>query len=186
MDRFSIQNLLNISTLESELELEKATSLFLQFRVFEKKDESYKPLRNHLRKLIKAYEDKQWASEASITDDQIRESDLAEALVQAENEFIHRRKKLIRNKLKETGLNQTDLAKILGHRKGYTSELINGLRPISKEDMVVMNRLLKIKFEDLIPAFIKKERASHIKNTLESIKNNRIKLTSKDFDLLMA
>lgn len=186
MDRFSLQNILNISSLESELDLEKATSLFLQFRVLEKKDESYKPLRNHLRKLIKAYEDKHWADEASVTGDQVRESDLAEALVQAENAFIQRRKELIRNKLKESGLNQSDLAKILGHRKGYTSELINGLRPFSKEDLVVINRLLKIKFEDLIPAFIKRERASHIKKTLESMKNNKIKLTRKDFDLLMA
>ncbi len=186
MDKFSIQNIQKINSLKSELEFEKASSLFLQLRVLEKKDESYRPIRNHLRNLISDYEKKHWADEGRITDNQIRESDLAEALVQAENEFYNKRKELIKNKLKETGLNQNDLAKILGHRKGYMSELINGLRPFSKEDLVVINRLFKIKLEDLIPTFIKQERASHIKRTLETLSNNKIRFTKKDFDLKMA
>ncbi len=186
MDKFSIQNIQKIKSLTSELELEKASNLFMQLRVFEKEDGSYKPIRNHLRNLIKDYEDNNWVDEDKITDSQIKESDLAEALVQAENEFYYKRKELIKRKLKEAGLNQNDLAKILGHRKGYMSELINGLRPFSKEDIVVINRLFKIKFEDLIPSFIKQERASHIKRTLETLSNNRIRLTKKDFDLQMA
>ena len=186
MDRFSIQNIQKINSLTSELEFEKASSLFLQLRVLEKEDKSYRPIRNHLRDLIKDYEKSNWVDEDSITDIQIKGSDLAEALVQAENEFYHKRKELIKVKLKETGLNQNDLAKILGHRKGYMSELINGLRPFSKEDLVVINRLFKIKLEDLIPRFIKQERASHIKKTLETLSNNKIRLTKKDFDLQMA
>ncbi|NJK98723.1 MAG: hypothetical protein HC905_30795 [Bacteroidales bacterium] len=59
--------------------------------------------------------------------------------------------------------------KSFGHKKGYMSELINGLRPFSKEDLVIINRLFKIKFEDLLPAFIKHERALRIKKTLESL-----------------
>ena len=57
------------------------------------------------------------------------------------------KKELIKEKLKSVGLNQNDLAKILGHKKGYMSELINGLRPFSKEDIIVINRLFKIKLE---------------------------------------
>lgn len=186
MDKFSIQNIQKIDSLTSELELEKASSLFLQLRVLEKEDESFRPIRNHLRNLIEDYEKNNWADEDNITDNQIKESDLAEALVQAENEFYHKRKELIKIKLREAGLNQTDLAKILGHRKGYMSELINGLRPFSKEDLVVINRLFKIRLEDLIPTFIKQERASHIKRTLSTISNNKIRLTKKDFDLKMA
>jgi len=186
MDKFSIQNIQKISSLTSELELEKASSLFMQLRVHEKEDESYKPIRNHLRKLIKDYEKKNWVDEDKITDSQIKESDLAEALIQAETEFYYQRKELIKTKLKEVGLNQNDLAKILGHRKGYMSELINGLRPFSKEDIVVINRLFKIKLEDLIPTFIKQERAVHIKKTLETLSSNKIRLTKKDFDLQMA
>ncbi len=186
MDKFSIQNIQKINSLTSELEFEKATSLYLQLRVLVKEDKSYEPIRTHLRGLIKDYEEKNWSDDNSITDEQIKESDLAEALIQAENEFYHKRKELIKAKLKDAGLNQNDLAKILGHRKGYMSELINGLRPFSKEDLVVINRLFKIKFEDLIPAFIKQEKASHIKKTLESLSNNKIRLTKKDFDIQMA
>jgi len=162
MDRFSIQNIQKINSLTNELEYEKASSLYLQLRVLVKEDKTYEPIRTHLRGLIKKYEEKNWTGDNLVADDQIKESDFAEALIQAENEFYHKRKELIKIKLKEAGFNQNDLAKILGHRKGYMSELINGLRPFSKEDLVVINRLFKIKFEDLIPAFIEQERASHI------------------------
>lgn len=185
MDRFSIQNIQRLTSLTSELDYEQASSLFLKLRVLEKQDESYKPIRNHLRSLIKDYEQNNWADENSITDNQIKESDLAEALVQAENDFYQKRKELVKSKLKEAGLTQNDLAKILGHRKGYMSELINGLRPFSKEDLIIINRLFKIKLEDLIPTFIKQDRAFHIKKTLESLSHNRIKLTKKDLDLQM-
>lgn len=185
MDKFSIQNIQKITSLTSELEYEKASSLFLQFRVLIKNDKSYEPIRNHLRDLIKNYEKNNWSNEDTITNNQVKESDLAEAFVEAENEFYQKRKELIKFKLKEVGLNQNDLAKILGHRKGYMSELINGLRPFSKEDLVVINRLFKIKFEDLMPAFINQERAAHIKKTLESLSNKKIRLTKRDFDLQM-
>lgn len=185
MEKFSLPNILKISSLTSELDLEKASSLYLKLRVLVKEDKSYEPIRTHLRELISDYEDKNWADENSIPDNQIKESDLAEAIVQAENEFYQKRKELIKAKLKSAGLKQNDLAKILEHRKGYMSELINGLRPFSKEDLVVINRLFKINFEDLIPAFIQQERALHIKKTLESFPGNKVKLTTKDFDLQM-
>ena len=186
MDKFSIQNIEKINSLTSELEYEKASSLYLNLRVLVKEDFSYEPIRRHLRGLIKDYEQNNWADEDKITDNQIKESDLAEAIVQAENLFYQKRKELIKTKLKVAGLTQNDLAKILGHRKGYMSELINGLRPFSKEDLVIINRLFKIKFEDLIPTFIQQERVSHIKKTLESLSNNKIRLTRKDFGLQMA
>jgi len=185
MDKFSIQNIQKIDVLASELEYEKASSLFLQLRVLIKNDKSYEATRNHLRKLLKQYEKNNWLNENTVTKTQIEENDLAEVLVEAENEFYQKRKELIKLKLKEAGLNQTDLAKILGHSKSYMSELINGLRPFSKDDLVIINRLFKIKFDDLIPTFINQEKASHIKNTLASLSNNKIRLTKKDFDFKM-
>ncbi len=185
MDKFSIQNIQRLNSLENELDLEKASSLFLKLRVLEKEDESYKPIRMHLRNLIKNYEKTNWTDEDSITDNQIKDSDLAEALVQAENYFYEKRKERIKTKLKDAGLTQNDLAKILGHRKSYMSELINGLRPFSKEDLIIINRLFKIKLEHLISTFIKQDRASHIKRTLESLSHNKIRLTKKDFDLMV-
>lgn len=185
MDKFSIQNIQKITALTSELEYEKASSLFLQLRVLVNNNKLYEPIRNHLRDLIKNYERDNWSDEDRLSKDQIKESDLAETLVEAENLFSQRRKELIKTKLKEAGLNQNDLAKILGHRKGYMSELINGLRPFSKDDLVVINRLFKIKFEDLIPAFINQERASYINKTLASLSKNKIRLIERDFDLQM-
>ena len=63
MDKFSIQNIQRLNLLESELDFEKASSLFLKLRVLEKEDESYKPIRKHLRNLIKGYEEKNWRDE---------------------------------------------------------------------------------------------------------------------------
>ena len=179
MEKFSIQNIEKISSLNNELEVEKASDLFLKLRVLAKENESYKVLRKHLSKLIKDYEDKNWSNSEDITNEQIEKSDLAEHIVEAENKFYSNRKEIIREKLKHSGLNQTDLAKILGHRKGYTSELINGIRPFSKDDLIIINRLFKIDLENLIPTFIKEEKVIHIRKTLKSIPNNRIRLSKQ-------
>jgi transcriptional regulator with XRE-family HTH domain len=179
MEKFSIQNIEKINSLDSELEVEKASDLFLKLRVLAKENESYNLLRKHLSKLIKDYEDKNWSNSEDITNEQIEKSDLAEFMVQAENKFYSKRKEIIRKKLKESGLNQTDLAKILGHRKSYISELINGIRPFSKDDLIIINRLFKIELDNLIPTFINEEKVIHIKKTLKSIPKNRIRLTKK-------
>ncbi len=179
MEKFSIQNIEKISSLDSELEVEKASDLFLKLRVLAKENESYKILRKHLTKLIKDYEDKNWSNIEDISNEQIEKSDLAEKIVQAESRFYSKRKQIIREKLKDSGLNQTDLAKILGHRKSYISELINGIRPFSKVDLIIINRLFKIELEILIPTFIKEEQAIHITKTLKSIPKNKIILSKQ-------
>ena len=178
MEKFSIKNIEKIKSLNSELEVEKASNLFLKLRVLAKENESYKVLRKHLSKLIRDYEDKNWSNSENITKEQIEESDLAEQVVKAESNFYSKRKEIIRKKLKESGLNQTDLAKILGHSKGYVSELINGIRPFSKDDLIIINRLFKIELENLIPTFIKEERVIHIRKTLKSIPKSRIRLSN--------
>lgn len=175
MEKFSIENIKNIKVLRDELEYEKAASMYLQLRVLEKKDASYREIRCHLKDLIKVYEQGNWADEPSIADKQLVESDQAEAWIRAENEFHARRKEIIKQSLKEAGLNQNQLALLLGHGKSYMSELINGLRPFSKEDIVVLNRLFKIPFEELIPTFIRQERAAHIRRTLDSLENEKVK-----------
>lgn len=180
MDKLAINNILKLKKLEDELEFEKASSLYLKLRKPAQEDRFYSDLREHLKVLISTYEQEHWSDESSITDEQVKESDIAEALVRAENQFNQKRKEQIKRRLKDAGLNQTDLAKILGHRKGYMSELISGLRPFSKEDIVIINRLLKIRFEDLVPPFIKKDRAEHINKALESIPKSKLRLTMRD------
>ncbi len=171
--KLDIDKILKVERLENELDFENATSLYLKLRKPAQEDTDYVDIRKHLKVLISKYEKEHWSDESSITDEQIKESDIAEALVRAENQFHQKRKEKIRRKLKEAGLNQTDLARILGHRKSYMSELVNGLRPFSKDDIVILNHLLKIKFEDLVPPFIKKDRVEHINKALESIPNNK-------------
>ena len=180
MDRLAINNILKIEKLEDELEFEKASSLYIKLRKPAQEDKLYSDIRMHLKVLISKYEQEHWSDESSITEEQVRESDKAEVLVRAENQFNQKRKEQIRRRLKDAGLNQTDLAKILGHRKGYMSELINGLRPFSKEDIVIINRLLKIRFEDLVPPFIKKDKADHINRALETIPKSNLRLTMRD------
>lgn len=168
MEKFSINNILKISQLVNELEFEKASSLYLRLR-----GKGNDSKRNHLKELIKNYELKFWSDELEINDAQIKENDEAERLVQSENSFIASRRELIKKKLTVYGIMQSDLATILGHRKGYMSELINGLRPFSKEDLVILSRLLGLKLEVLVPPFIKKEKAEKINETIKIISKKR-------------
>ncbi len=183
MDRLEIDNILNVDVLLTELEFERATSLYGRLRWMAKEDSSLDSIRQHVKRLIQQYEQQHWHNEANITDAQIKESDTAEKIVISENTFIQKRKELIKESLKKTGLSQKDLAKLLGHRPNYMSELINGIRPFSKDDIVVLHRLLSLDFNDLIPTFLKSEVRNHIKSTLEELKNTNIKLSISDFEL---
>lgn len=183
MERLTLNNILNINELNSELEYERATSIYLKLRKMDNKDEYYSNIRKHIKELLKNYENEHWSDEDTITDAQVKESDIAELLVQAENTFYYNRKKLIKQELKKAKINQNELAIILGHSKGYMSELINGLRPLSKEDIVIINRLFKIKLEDLTPPFLKEEKAIHIRKTLKSLPQSNIKLSIKDIEI---
>ena len=182
MDRLAINNILKVNELASELEYERATSLFLKLRKHEQKNSAYTPIRGYLKTLILEYEKAHWTDAGKITFEQVKASDLAERLVSAENEFNFKRRELIIGRLKQTGINENDLAKILGHQKAFTTELINGFKSFSREDILIINRLLKIKLEDLIAPFIKQEKVAHIKKTLKTMNNSKIKLTKKDFD----
>ncbi len=182
MDRLEIDNILKIDELNNELEFEQATSIQGKLRWMVKEDSSLEPIRQHLLVLIEKFESKHWENESEITEEQIKESDDAEKIINAENIFIQKRKELIKRKLKENEISQKALAKILGHRPNYMSELINGVRPFSRDDIVVIHRLFGIDFNDLIPPFLKKEVANHIKMTLGAMKNKRVRLKFKDLE----
>lgn len=182
MDRLEIDNILKLNELNSELELERATAIYGKLRWMVKEDSSLKSVRQHLKSLIMQYEKKHWTEESKISDKQIAKSDTAERIVNSENIFIHKRKELIRGKLKEIGISQQDLAKLLGHRPNYMSELINGVRPFSRDDLVVLHRLFGIDFKDLIPPFLKAEVTNHIKSTLKKLKNTKIRLQINDLE----
>ncbi len=182
MDRLEIDNILKIDELNNELEFERATSILGKLRWMVKEDSSLELVRQHLFVLIEKYESTHWENESKITEEQIKESDNAEKIVNAENIFIQKRKDLIKSKLKENEISQKDLAKLLGHRPNYMSELMNGVRPFSRDDIVVIHRLFEIDFNDLIPPFLKKEVTNHIKMTLGAMKNKRVKLKMNDLE----
>ncbi|MCD4792658.1 MAG: helix-turn-helix domain-containing protein [Bacteroidales bacterium] len=182
MDRLEIDNIIKLNELNDELEFERATSIYGKLRWMTEKDSSLKSIHKHLKSLITQYEKKHWGNESKISNEQIIESDIAEKIVNSENEFIQKRKKLIKGKLNEIGILQQDLADILGHRPNYMSELINGVRPFSRDDIVVLHRLFGIEFKDLIPQFLKSEVTNHIKLTLGKFKNSKIKLNIKDLE----
>ena len=184
MDRLEIDNILKIDELNSELEFERATSIFGKLRWMVEDDSSLIPIRQHLMTLIEKYENTQWNNESEITDEQIKESDVAERIVNAENLFVQRRKELIKNKLKENNISQKVLGKILGHRPNYMSELINGVRPFSRDDIVVIHRLFEIEFKELIPPFLKKEVTNHIKITLGELRGKKVKLKIQDLEVV--
>ena len=184
MDKFDIDSVLQIVELSNELEFEKASALQLKLRWMQKEDESLSPIREHLRLLVRDYENKHWSNIDSITKEQIYSNAKAEQLVSAENKFISERRAILKSKLKAYGLSQSDLAKILGHRDNYMSELINGVRPFSKDDIVVIHRLLKIKLDSLISPFVKEDVARHVRTTLETLNKQKVKLSKKDFDFV--
>ncbi len=183
MERLEIDNILKIDELNNELEFEKATSIYGRLRWMVKEDRSLEPVKQHLKLLIRKYEDSHWGKEEKINDEQIKESDFAEKIIHSENEFIQKRKELIKNKLKENGITQQDLAKILGHRPNYMSELMNGVRPFSRDDIIVLHRLFNIDFKYLVPPFLKSEVTNHIKLTLNELKSKKSKLKLKLTDL---
>lgn len=184
MDRLEIDNILKIDELNSELEFERATSLYGKLRWMVEDDSSLIPIRQHLMTLIEKYENTQWKNESEITDEQIKESDVAERIVNAESLFVQRRKELIKKKLKENNISQKDLGKILGHRPNYMSELTNGVRPFSRDDIVVIHRLFGIELKDLIPTFLKKEVTNHIKTTLGELRGKKVRLKIQDLEVI--
>ena len=114
---------------------------------------------------------------------QIREFDeaeTAEQIVEIERRFIAQRKEVIRKKLKTFDMNQTDLAILLGHKKSYMSELINGVSQFSMKDLVIIHRVLRIDLAKLIPTYLQNETRERIKQSIEQLNKPKLKLTKKD------
>jgi len=63
------------------------------------------------------------------------------------------------------------------------SELINGIKPFTLKDLVIINRLLKIDINILVPVFLSKEDQVRVKIAVESLDKPKIKLSSDDLVL---
>lgn len=180
-----IEKIIQRGEITSELELERASVAERQLRILAKKDSSLKSKRKNLRALIEAYESKYWKNSSSITESRIKESNDAVQIVNVELEFIDKRKKLIKSKLKGLGINQQEFGKILGHdSKSYMSELMNGISPFTLKDLIIISKLLCINLEKLIPTQLNELEKQKIEKKIKSLGNSKIRLNKEKFAIV--
>jgi len=160
------ESILRRGYISNELELERAFIIERKLRLMSSENPKYKEIRKQLRSIIKEYETKNWSNDSIITEEKLKESDYAELLAEKERLFLAKRKEIIRAKLVELNLNQQDLGKILDHSKSYISELMNGIYPFTKKDLLIIHRLLDIKIEDLMPLLFSLEDINKIEKTM--------------------
>jgi transcriptional regulator with XRE-family HTH domain len=183
VEKFDLDNVLKIVSLDNELELNRANELQLKLRLMAKNDPELLAHRKHLRDLIKKYEAKYWSNDSEIDKKQIALSDIAEEIAQNENVFLNARKKLIKKELKKLSLTQQDLGTILGHRKSYMSELLNGVRTLSMTDIIAIHKLLNIELKLLIPPFLNDEKRAMLNQNLKKLQKPNLKIDKKDLEL---
>ena len=179
-DIINIQEINSIDKLENEYDLQRASILDRELKLMADENPDLIPLRKKIRELIKDYEDKYWSNGDKITDEQILESDKAEKIIGLEQRFIHKRKEIIRKKLKDYEMTQQDLGAILGHPKSYMSELMNGISQFTMKDLVIIHRILGIDLKKLIPTYLQSETRDRIKEMIIRLNKPKLKLKKAD------
>jgi transcriptional regulator with XRE-family HTH domain len=179
-DLVDIRDIEHILQLDNEYDLQKALLLDRKLRLMVKDNIDLKPIHDKLFRLIQDYEDRKWTDSENIPDKQFDEAETAEQLVEIERKFILQRKDAIRKKLKSYEMTQTDLALILGHKKSYMSELINGVSQFSMKDLVIIHRVLRIDLAKLIPTYLQNDTRERVKQSISKLNKPRLKLRKKD------
>ena len=179
-DLVDIRDIEHILQLDNEYDLQKALLLDRKLRSMVKDNIDLKPIHDKLFRLIQDYEDRKWTDSENIPDKQFDEAETAEQLVEIERKFILQRKDAIRKKLKSYEMTQTDLALILGHKKSYMSELINGVSQFSMKDLVIIHRVLRIDLAKLIPTYLQNDTRERVKQSISQLNKPRLKLRKKD------
>ena len=181
-----LNKILSKGSLDDELEFERASIINRKLRVLEKEHPELSGKREKLRAILKAYENRVWVSnENEITPEKIAESDIAETLADQEQLFFHKRKELIRKRLKSFSLSQKDLGKILGHSTTYISELVNGIYPFTMHDLILIHLLLKIDFKDLIPTLLNTDERDNLVNLVHELSNPKLKINEQSMELII-
>jgi len=175
-DIINIKDIENIEKLENEYDLQKASLLERKLRLMIDENPNLKPLRKKLRFLITEYESREWSDFENISDTKITELEKAEVIISYEQKFINKRKKIIREKLKEFDMTQQDLGVLLGHPKSYISELINGVSQFIMKDLVIIHRILGINLKILIPIYLQSETREKVKKSIQKLNKPKLKL----------
>lgn len=164
-----IRRILDAGRIENELDLERVTlaerHLMLQQ---EQQPELHETIRA-LSDMAIEYENRHWSDRSRISNAQIEESDAAEIQAEREYVFIRDRRNLIQAKLQELSLKQKDLALLLNHSKSYTSELLNGIRPFSTNDLKLIHLLFEIPLTDLIITIPSQETLGRLETAIGKI-----------------
>lgn len=179
-DLIDIREIEDIQQLDNEYDLQKALLLDRKLRLMVKENIDLKPIHDRLFQLIQDYEAKKWSDSENISEKQFDDSETAEQLVEIERKFIAQRKESLRKKLKSYDMNQTDLAVLLGHKKSYMSELINGVSQFSMKDLVIIHRVLRIDLAKLIPTYLQNETRERVKQSISQLNKPKLRLRKKD------
>lgn len=176
-----IEKLIESGLISNELDHERAVIADRKLRLLAKESEHFKNLRKKLRSMIAAYESHAWSDVDTVTAEKMTESDNAEVIAERERIFLRNRKQLIREKLKALDLTQENLGQILGHKsKTHMSELMNGIKPFTLRDLVIINRLLRIDIKDLVPVFLSGEDQRKVKAAILGLNKPSLKLKKSD------
>ena len=181
---FDIEKIVEKGIINNELDYDRALIADRKLRLLAKESLHFKNLRTKLRDIIERYEISEWSDITKIDDSKLSESAKSEHIAELERLFIETRKQAIRKKLKELDLTQENLALILGHKsKTHMSELMNGIKPFTLKNLIIINRLLKINIAVLIPVFLSKEDQVKVKEAVIKLDKPKVRLTSDDFVL---
>lgn len=173
-----LSKFIEAGVIANELDYNRAIIADRKLRLLAKENAHFKKLRLRLRDLIEAYEKRVWNDVNRVDENQIRQSNAFEVIAEKERKFFEDRKLVIRKKLKEYQLTQEALGIILGHKsKTHMSELINGIKPFTLKDLVIINQLFKIEFAYLIPSFLSLEDQVKVNNALQTHPQLRTKFT---------
>lgn len=178
---FDIEKIIENGSILNELDYERALIADRKLRLLAKDSLHFKKLRSKLRDVIAQYENTEWNTTEQIDDNKLLESNKAERIAELERQFMEKRKQSIRKKLKEFELTQQELALILGHKsKTHMSELINGIKPFTLKDLIIINRLFNINISELVPLFLSSEDQIRIKETVKKLNKPKVRLTDSD------
>jgi antitoxin component HigA of HigAB toxin-antitoxin module len=175
-----IEKLIESGAILNELDYERAMVADRKLRLLAKASAHFKNLRTRLRNLIEAYEQRVWSNEADVSPELLRQSDQAAMIAEKERAFLAKRKKIIQEKLKHFNLTQEELGLLLGHKsKSHMSELINGIKPFTLQDLVIISTIFSIDIDALVPKYLPIEKIDRISATITAINKpalNKVRL----------
>jgi hypothetical protein len=104
--QIDLKDILKKGFISDEIELERVLILDRKLRLLVQEQPELAESRKTLRSIIKEYERKNWGNDEDITDEKVRESDIAEFIAEQERAFLLKRKNTIKEKLIKSGLRQ--------------------------------------------------------------------------------